>query len=268
MRRWIPLWALTVCGGLFSALHQSHAYPNGPIWYVTDIAPYCAGCHASTNANQIPEHPKEFVAKWTIEGKHLVDFEKGEAYKDLKPEERQKLIETVKQVDAHASVRLDVPQQVKRGETFTVKATATGGAGPTVGLALVDTDLRFQARPIGSTGFKIVKPTRIVGPDGKEQSKWHQLRYKKLDDHLNFALVFGIKADVEHNRYDTAQVEWTLRAPTDPGTYTMAVAFFYGTEKASPLGRIEQFGQTLPKGGFLGHSGRVMFSEVRTVTVQ
>lgn len=268
MRRWLIVGVVVLCGSVGWTVSRTLAYPNGPIWYVTDVAPYCAGCHASTSEKQIPEHPKEFVAKWTIEGKHLVDFEKGEAYKNMSPADKEKLLAVVKQVDSNASVKLEAPQTVKRGESLTVRVKARGGAGPTIGLALVDNDLRFQARPIGSTGFKIVKPAKIIGPDGKEQTKWHELRYKKLDDNLNFALVFGIHADPEHNRYDQAEVEWTLRAPTDPGTYTMAAAFFYGTEKASPIGTIEQFGQKLPKGGFLGHSGRVMFSDVHTITVQ
>lgn len=268
MKHLATVLIVTVIIGVGMIIEKGYTYPNGPLWYATDVGPFCAGCHASTNAKQFPEHPKEFAEQWTIEGKHLVDFQKGEAYKDMKPEEKEQLIAQIKKIDANASVKLDAPKTVKAGETFTVKVTAHGGGGPVNGVALTDNDLRFQARPIPSEGFKIMKAPEIMGPDGKKQTKWNDLRYKKLDGNINFAIIFGIKPDLEKNQFDTSTVEWTLRAPTDPGTYTVAAAFFYGTEMASPLGTIEQFGKKLPKGGFLGHSGRVMFSDVHSITVK
>ena len=253
---------------VLSVVSTVHAYPNGPLWYATDVAPYCAGCHASTSPDQFPEHPKEFGQQWTIEGKHLGDIEKAQAYQDLKPDEKKQLIASIKKVDANASISLNGPQTIKAGKIFSVTVTAKGGAGPVVGLALLDNDVRFQSRPISSTGFKIMAPPKITGPDGKVQKKWNGMRYKKLDGNINFAIVFGIKPDLQKNTFDTSKAEWTLRAPTDPGTYTIAAVFFYGTEMATPLGTIEQFGRKLPKGGFLGHSGRVKFSTVHTITVQ
>ena len=254
--------------GVVGFLSTVHAYPNGPLWYATDVAPYCAGCHASTSADQFPEHPKEFAQQWTVEGKHLGDFDKAQAYQDLKPEQKAQLIASIKKVDANANISLDAPPTINAGKTFSVTVSAKGGAGPVIGLALLDNDVRFQSRPISATGFKIMAPPKITGSDGKVQKKWNDMRYKKLDGNINFAIVFGIKPDLEKDTFDTSKVEWTLRAPTDPGTYTIAAVFFYGTEMATPLGTVEQFGRKLPKGGFLGHSGRVKFSKVHTVTVQ
>ena len=69
---------LLVTMGLLSLASTVHAYPNGPLWYATDVAPYCAGCHASTSPGQFPEHPKEFAEQWTVEGKHLGDLTNGQ----------------------------------------------------------------------------------------------------------------------------------------------------------------------------------------------
>lgn len=244
------------------------AYPNGPLWYVTDIGPYCAGCHASTSIEQFPEHPKAFAEQWSIDKKHIADIRKAQAYQDLSPKQQDELIAAVRQVDAHASITLEAPASVKAGEELTVTAMTKGGAGPVVGIALVDNDIRFQARPIASTGFLITSPPKIFGPDGKQQHKWNNMRYSKLDGNINFAIVFGIKADLHKKHFDSTKVQWTLRAPIDPGIYTMAAVFFYGTEKASPIGTVEQLGRKMPKGGFLAHSGRVMFSQVQTITVR
>ncbi len=268
MKNFTAVGVFFIMIGAMGFVGKAWAYPNGPLWYATDVAPYCAGCHASTSAAQFPEHPKKFAEQWTIESKHLMDFKNAQAYQDMKPKEKEQLIAAIKKVDANANVTLEIPKTVKAGKTFSVQVTAQGGAGPVVGLALVDNDMRFQSRPIPSTGFTIMSPPKITGPDGKVQKKWNDMRYNKLDGNINFAIVFGIKPDLKKNKFDTSKAEWALRAPVDPGTYTIAAVFFYGTEMATPLGTVEQLGRKLPKGGFLGHSGRVKFSDVQTITVQ
>lgn len=269
MKRTMRFPLMGLLGWFFAgSVSLTHAYPNGPLWYVTDIGPYCAGCHASTSTKQIPEHPKEFAEQWTIEKKHFADIQKAQAYQDLSPDQKEQLIAAIKEVDAHAAITLDAPSSVKAGQQFAVTVTTQGGAGPVIGVALVDNDLRFQSRPIASTGFLIKAPPKIFGPDGKQQKKWNEMRYNKLDGNINFAIVFGVGADLKNKTFDSTKVQWTLRAPVDPGTYTMAAVFFYGTEKASPLGTVEQLGRKMPKGGFLAHSGRIMFSKVHTITVR
>ena len=65
------------------------------------------------------------------------------------------------------------------------------------------------------------------------------------------------------------RVTWRLRAPALAGTYSLAAAFLYGTEKGAPHGAVEQPGRgKSPLGGFQGNSGRVRFSEVLQISVQ
>ena len=64
-------------------------------------------------------------------------------------------------------------------------------------------------------------------------------------------------------------VTWTVQAPHAPGTYTLAVAFQYGTEKASSVGTVTTVaGAILPRGGPGGPSGHILFSKPITVTVR
>jgi len=36
----------TVLALIGTVIERVHSYPNGPLWYVTDVGPFCAGCHA------------------------------------------------------------------------------------------------------------------------------------------------------------------------------------------------------------------------------
>jgi len=76
-------------------------------------------------------------------------------------------------------------------------------------------------------------------------------------------------SDAAKGEWGRAQVVWKLRAPTAPGTYPITAAYWYGTEKASPLGVTEHpvRGKRL-RGGSSGGSGRVVFSEPIGVVVQ
>ena len=61
---------------------------------------------------------------------------------------------------------------------------------------------------------------------------------------------------------------WTLRAPQEPGRYTIAAAFMYGTEKASPLGAVPQAaGGFMPRGGGAAPSGHMRFAAPVTITI-
>ena len=60
-----------------------------------------------------------------------------------------------------------------------------------------------------------------------------------------------------------------MHAPHTPGTYTVAVAFHYGTEKASSVGTVTTpAGAILPRGGPGGPSGHIIFSRPVMVTVR
>jgi hypothetical protein len=132
-----------------------------------------------------------------------------------------------------------------------------------LGVFLVDLPLRFQARPIAGDGWYVVGKPRVMGADGKEQSWWLD---KRVNEKKNLSSVLvQAKADVEKKVLPTTKVTWTLRAPIDPGTYTITAAFLYGTEDPDELktGKLEE-----PPGGRSGPSGRINFSEPVTVTVK
>jgi hypothetical protein len=243
------------------------ADPHGPPFAVTDIGPFCAACHASTTASQMPELPADVAAAETIESKHLNRIKSDPAYKDLNPAGRETLIAAIKWVDEQAVVNIKGPSQAKRNSRIEVTVVTKGGAGPVIGVSLVDSMLRFQARPITSTGFKVIGPALVVGPDGKAQAQWAERRYRGSDMGLATVLIAGIQGDAVSKRIDESKTTWVLRTPGEPGSYSIAAAFFYGTEKAHPLGTVLRQGRLEPRGGTNGGSGRVMFSNVLTISI-
>ena len=257
-----PLTILLVTG---SAL----GYNGGPLRNVTDLTPQCAGCHASMSKEELRVEPEAVAASQVVESKHYKAIEEGTGpYKDMSPADRQKLLADVKLIDQNASVTLSVPSSAKPGQEIQITATVRGGHG-VVGVWLMESDLRFQGRPIQSEGWLIVGPPHVLGADGKEQTKWVDSRGPGLKKNLNSALIFDQQADLAAKKFPEGKVTWTVRAPQTPGTYTVAAAFQYGTEKASPLGRVTTAtGAILPKGGPGGPSGHILFSKVATVTVR
>jgi len=185
----------------------------------------------------------------------------------MAPAERQKLLEDVKIHDANASVTLSAPSSVRPGQEVQVTATVRGGSG-IAGVMLLDNGLRFQSRPISADGWLIVGAPKVVGPNGKEQTRWLDSRGPGLKNNLNFVLIFDMKSDIAAKKFPEGKVAWTVRAPQDPGAYTMAVAFIYGSEKASPVGSVERTGTVFPRGGPGGPSSHILFSKVRQITVR
>ncbi len=244
------------------------ADPYGPTRAVTDMAPFCASCHASTSADQMRELPAEMAAGETVAAKHLARIRTDPAYKDLAPEDRDFLIAAVKWIDQYASVKIFAPVQVRRNSRIDVTVVTKGGAGPVVGVSLVDSTLRFQARPLTSTGFKVVGPPLVYGPDGKTQAKWIEQRFRGSDMGLTTVMIDGVQGDALAGRVDETRTTWALRVPPEPGTYTIVAAFFYGTEKGQPLGTVMSNGLAGPRGGPGGASGRIMFSEPVKLSVK
>jgi hypothetical protein len=264
---WIVSSLALTLGGL--PCGSAWAYPGGPLRDVTDAAPYCAGCHSSIGVEQLRDLPAAQAQKRTAAVAHIEAIKSGDGpYAKLTADQRTQLIADVEKVDATSKIAIEVPASVKPGEKFTATVKAQGGSGPVVGIALLDIDLRDQAREVQGEGFLVDSPPQVLGPDGKSQDQWLSRRYDGLSRNLNFIVVFGVKADLAANKFSTASVTYSLVAPSKPGTYTICAALLYGTEKASPIGRVEMGPRVMPLGGFDGSSGRILFSKVETIEVK
>jgi hypothetical protein len=255
-----------LCTGVLIAT-LALADPYGPPHAVTDMAPYCASCHASTSLAQLPDLRPEAAVLETIEEKHLKHIKNGAAYKDLTRTEAEALVKAVQWTDENATVTIHVTNLAKRNSRIEVTVITRGGAGPVIGVSLVDSIVRFQARPIGSSGFLVLGPPLVVGPDHKTQSKWIERRLRGSDLGLSTIMITGIKGDAVTQQVSETRTTWTLRAPAEPGLYGIAAAFYYGTEKSHPLGSVMQDGRAMPRGGASGASGRVMFSQLVKISI-
>ncbi len=246
-----------------------YGYVGGPTRNVTDLAPTCAGCHSSFSKDQLRNEPEAFANAQIKENKHYKAIEEGAGpYQQMSPVDRQKLLADVKLMDENASITLSAPSSLKPGQEAQVTATVRGGQGA-VGVFLVDTDVRFQARPIQGDGWFVVSAPKIWGSDGQEQTKWVDSRAPGLRKNLNSAVIFDQKSDLAGKKFAEGKVVWTVRAPHEPGTYTISAAFHFGSERASSVGTMTTpTGQVFPRGGPGGASARVMFAKPVTVTVR
>lgn len=244
------------------------AYPNGTNEYVTDAGPFCAGCHSSRQESQFRELPKEHAAQQLVDNKHLAMITKGTGpYQSLSDADRAKLVEQLRAVDTASSITIELPKSVKPGSAITATVKVHGGAGPVVGVMLLDSDLRYQSRTPAADGWMISGAPAVTGPDGKPQTTFIDKRAAGLAKNINYVMVYGMKGDAVAKTFGNATVAYPLTAPTKPGDYTIAAALLYGTEKASPLSTVKKTGFDLPMGGFAGASGRILFTEAQTVTV-
>ncbi len=269
MRRTRAAAALALFAG--SALPLAvQAYPGGTPGYQTDAAPFCASCHASRDEAALAGVAGDRATKELVANKHLAVIRAGKGgYEALSEGDRQALVAHIQKLDANSTVTLKAPEEVKPGQTFEVTVEVTGGAGPVVGIALVDGAHRWHARPISSAGWQVVAPPQITGQDFKEQTGWLGRRPEGAGRNLSFVNVTGIASDASKEEWGRANVVFTLRAPSQPGTYPMGAVYFYGTEKGTPLGYEEDpiRGKKI-RGGFGGGSGRVVFTPVQQVLVK
>ena len=255
---------LSVMASLVVLAGSAAAYSGGPQLQVTDMVPACAACHSMIKADYTPEWPADRATGELPENKHYKAIESADKGYKLIPEDKRKaLLEVVKWVDENSSLTLKAPTSAKPGQPIEVTVETKGGIGPVVGIFLVDLPLRFQARPIAADGWYVAGKPVVIGPDGKEQTWWLDKRGNEKKN-LSFILVQA-KADVEKKVVPTAKVTWTLRAPIDPGTYTITAAFLYGTEEPDEYktGKLEP-----APGGAQAPSGRTRFSDPVTVTVK
>jgi len=258
-----------VAGAGLLAGSGAWAYPGGTPHLQTDAAPYCASCHSSRSEEALAGTGARAV-KELAANKHLALIENGkEGYEKLTPAERLELVRQIKALDEASTVSLNAQPKVKPGEIFKVTVDVTGGAGPVVGVGLLDVAHRWLARPVTGEGFFVVKPPDIIGQDFKEQTRWLERRPEALRRNLTFVNVLGIHSNASKGEWGRAQVVWTLQAPQKPGIYSLVAGYWYGTEKGSPLGYTEDpVRGKMVRGGGAGHSGRILFSDSFKVTVQ
>jgi hypothetical protein len=259
---------LTISGTLIVPA-AALAYPGGTPSYQTDVAPYCAGCHSSRSVDYLagagPRAEKEVA-----ENKHIAVILSGQrGYAKLSEADRKTLADQVRALDEASTVAIEAPTSVEAGETFEVTVRVTGGAGPAVGVGLVDRAHRWYARPAASAGWTIAAPPQIFGTDGSSQTEWLGRRPEAAGRNLSFVNVTEISSDSAMKKWASAHVVFTLRAPAAPGTLPLAASYWYGTEKASQLGyTTNTMGRKEIRGGFTGGSGRVLFSEVLEIQVK
>ena len=261
--RLLPLAAVLLLAG------GASAYPGGTPDFQTDVAPFCASCHSSRSAEALAG-TGERATKEVAENKHVALIRAGErGYKALSAEDRETLAGHVQALDAASTIKISALPSVAPGDELTVKVQVTGGAGPVVGVALVDRAHRWHARPAGAAGWQVAGAPQILGQDFQEQTEWLAKRGAGAAQNLSYVNVTGIRSDAAAGEWGRAEVVWKLRAPATPGAYPLTAVYWYGTEKASPLGVTEDpIRGKLLRGGFGGGSGRVLFSETLTLQVK
>jgi mono/diheme cytochrome c family protein len=257
-----------VAAALGSISTEASAYPGGTPNYQTDVAPFCASCHSSRGPEALAG-VGERADKEVAERKHIAVVLAGEkGYAQLSEVDRQTLAEQIRALDVASSVAMTAPEGVEPGATFDVTIRVTGGAGPVIGVALVDRDHRWYAKPAPSVGFTVVAPPDIEGPDGKPQFEWLASRPEEFGRNLAYVNVTGVASDSAAKEWSSARVTFHLRAPDRPGRYPLSAAYFYGTEKSSVLGyTTNAVGWKEVRGGVGGGSGRLMFTPVQQIVV-
>src|SRR5206468_8865030 len=200
MARWPGVTgALSV--GIFVFTGSGQGYSGGPLRNVTDLTPQCASCHSSMTKEDLRVEPEAFAASQLVESKHYKAIEEGTGgYKDMSPADRQKLLADVKLIDQNTSVTLTVPATAKPGQEIQITANVRGGHG-VVGVFLMESDLRFQGRPLASDGWVIVGPPKVVGADGNEQTKWVDSRGPELKKNLSAVLIFDQQSDLAAKKF-------------------------------------------------------------------
>jgi hypothetical protein len=263
------LIALAVMGLLANfGAGKASAYPGGTPDFQTDVGPYCAACHSSTAEHDLVGLGDRATAELAM-NKHYAAIRAGTGkYSELSEQDRGQLIELLTAVDLNSTIMLEFPAQVAPGETFQITVKVTGGAGPSVGVGLVDRPHRFYARPASALGWKVVGAPTIIGPQGP-QSSWIERRPEREGRNITFVNVEGVESSADEGRWSRAKIIYTLKAPAVIGDYPLVGAYFYGTETGVKISTKShpEFGPQ-PLGGVLGKSGRVKFSETAVIAVK
>jgi len=244
------------------------AHPGGTPHFQTDVAPYCAGCHSSTTENDLSGLGDQATTE-LAQNKHHAAIRAGRGpYAELSEADRARLVEQLITIDRNATIELEVPAQVTIGEIFQVTIKLTGGAGPAVGVGLVDRAHRYFARPASALGWQVIGAPTVIGPRGP-QTEWIERRPEREGRQITFVNVEGTDSSVDRDRWARAKVIFSLRAPLEAGDYPLVGAYFYGTEKAAILSTKQTADRgAQPLGGFSGGSGRIKFSERALISVK
>jgi len=267
----VALGFFAVCTSLLAPASAALAYPGGTPSFVTDVAPYCASCHSSTSEDQLTGAPPARISAELASNKHIAKIQNagdGSPYNGLDAVQRQELIAGIQKIDAATRITLQAPATAKPGDVIDVVVEVTGGSAPVLGIALVDSNQRWQSSPATSAGWQVTAKPVVTGPDGKPQTKFTDGRNPALRPGTSYVNIDGITADPIAGKYATVKVTWKLRAPAQAGSAPLAAVLLYGTELSSPNGAVETPMGKGPAGGFTGSSGRVKFSEVRTISVK
>ncbi|MGH0036682.1 MAG: hypothetical protein ACQGVK_16790 [Myxococcota bacterium] len=260
--------ALAAIGQVALWAAPAWSYPGGTPSYQTDVAPFCSSCHSSLSEDAL-KGAGERATKELADNKHLAVIQAGEkGYAELSEAERATLVDHIRATDANTKIALEYPPQVEKGATFQVRVLVTGGAGPAIGVGLVDRAHRWFARPASAAGWTVVGAPSIIGPKGP-QSDWIAKRPESMGRNITFVNVTGVESNAATGQWAESKVIYNLRAPDKPGVYPLVGVLFYGTEKASPLGyKTNPMGFRQVRGGFTGGSGRVEFSESHVINVK
>lgn len=267
----VALSILALAAGWLVPATPAFAYPGGTPSFVTDVAPYCASCHASVSEDQLQGVPAARVSAELAANKHIAKIQTagdGSPYNGLNSEQREALIASIKKIDAATTVKLTAPASAKPGEVIDVVVEVTGGSAPVLGVALVDSNQRWQASPASAAGWLVTEKPKVTGPDGKPQTKFTDGRNPALRPGTSYVNVYEIATDPGAGKFSTVKIAWKLRAPAQAGSAPLAAVLLYGTELSSPNGAVESPSGKSPVGGFTGSSGRVKFSDVMQVKVQ
>jgi hypothetical protein len=263
------LRALVTVAALLAVPVSAGAYPGGTPNFQNDVAPYCAGCHSSRDVDALAG-AGDRAEKEVAEKKHLAVILSGKkGYADLSESDRAMLADQIRALDAATTISVEAPASVAKGATFQVTVTVTGGAGPVLGVMLLDRAHRWYGRPISSAGWAVAGPPVIIGSDGQPQSEWLHTRPDGLDRNLSYVNITGISSDAATGQWANAKVIFTLRAPAQAGAFPLTAALLYGTEKASVLGyTTNAMGWKVTRGGMTGGSGRVLFAPLQSIVVE
>ncbi len=257
--------------GVLGLASGAGAYPGGTPSYVADIAPNCAGCHSSVSVDQFKGVPDARAKAELAANKHYAKIQTPAAdspYAKLTPAQRDALLAGIKKIDAATGVKLVAPTSAKASEVIDVTVEVTGGSAPVLGVALVDTNQRWQASPATSVGWLVTAKPVVTGPDGKPQTKFTDGRNPTLPPGTTYVNVDGISADPGAGKYSTVTVSWKLRAPAQGGKIPLAAVLLYGTELSAPNGAVETPYGKQPVGTYTGSAGRVLFSDVLSIDVK
>jgi len=244
------------------------AYPGGTPHFQTDVAPFCAACHSSTAESDLAGLGDQARAELALHKHHAAIRAGLGPYAALSEADRAALVEQLVTIDRNATIALEAPAQVAPGEILQVTIRLIGGAGPVVGVGLVDRAHRHFARPASAIGWQGVGAPTVIGPAGP-QTEWIERRPEREGRGITFVNVGGVASSVDRDTWSRAKVIFSLRAPLEAGDYPLVGAYFYGTEKAAALSTRQTADRgAQPLGGFSGASGRIKFSDRVLISVK